>query len=128
MVDHQDHLLERERLLDEIEGPEFGCLYRGFDGAVTRHHDDLEMGMCGFDRLEGLDSIHAGKPDVQDDQIGRLLFQNPQGILAAAGRNHLVPLVGQDSPEGLTDALFIVHNQNGLVHRFGFAFPFLTAS
>ena len=118
MVDHQNHLLERERFLDEIEGPEFGRLHRGFDRAVARHHDNLEMGMRGLDRLENLDSIHAWKPDVQDNQIGRFLFQNPQSLLTACGRNNRVPFVGQDSPEGFADALFIVHNQNGLVHGF----------
>ena len=117
MVDHQDHLFEREGLFYEIEGPKPRRLHRRFDGAVAGHDDDLNLGMSRLDHLEDLDPVYPRKPDVQEDQAGRILIHYPQGLLAACRRHHLMPLVFENSAEGLADALFVIHNQNCLVHR-----------
>ena len=116
MVDEQDHLFQGEGLLDEIEGPELGRLHGRFDGAVPRHHDDLDLRGVGLDHLEGFDPVHAGKPDVQKNQVGRVFFDDLEGLLAASDGPDLVALVGQDPLQGLADALFVVDNQDRFIH------------
>ena len=42
VAQHQQGLLEREGLLDEVVGPELRRAHRGLDGAVSGHHDDRD--------------------------------------------------------------------------------------
>ena len=39
--------------------------------------------MSRLDRLEDLDPVYPRKPDVQENQVGQILFHDPQGLLAA---------------------------------------------
>ncbi len=111
VVDDQNHLFQRKRLFEKVEGAEFGGLHRRFDGAVARHDHDLHLGIIPFDDLERLDAVDAGQPDVEQDQVGELLFDDLEGFFAAADRKDPVTLIGQDSRQAPAYAFFIINNE-----------------
>jgi len=74
--DHEEHLLERERLLHEVVGAELGRLDRRLDGGVAGDHHHRRLRAPLLDLGQGLQPVHAGHPDVEKDQIGRLVGQS----------------------------------------------------
>jgi len=64
---------------------------------VTRHHDHLELGVRLLDLDQGLDAVHAGHPDIQQDDVGHDFVNLLQSRRTAAGADHFKPLVGQDA-------------------------------
>jgi hypothetical protein len=69
--DHQHGLLERQRLLDEIERPHLDRAHGRLDVAMAGDHDDrrvdpplLQPGQCR-------EAVHARQPDVEDDGVER---------------------------------------------------------
>ena len=78
----QQDLLERERLLDEVVRAELGGLDGGLDGAVTGDHDHGGLGTDPLELREGLEPVCAGHPDVEEDQVRRLVLQLERGLPA----------------------------------------------
>jgi hypothetical protein len=109
----EEQLVDRERLLDEVEGAELRRPYGGLDGAVTRHHHDRQMRMRAAKDLQHLDAVASGHRDVEQHQIGAFtvgeLMQRP---LAVLGGHHLEALVGENTSEGTADAFLVVDDQD----------------
>jgi hypothetical protein len=72
-----------ERLADEVVGAELHRRDRVLDGAVGRHHQDLDLGR---DRLGGLEQVlagHARHPQVGDHHLHRVQAQDLERLLTA---------------------------------------------
>ena len=111
-------LLERERLLDEVVGAELGRLDRGLDGAVAGDHDHRGLRAHALDLGQGLEAVDAGHPDVEEDEVGRLLLQPGDRLLARAHRGDSIALVLEHAPQSRLDRPLVVHDQDVLAgHR-----------
>ncbi len=67
----EDGLLERERLLDEVERPHLDRAHRRFDVAVTGNQDHLGIDLALAQPRQRREAVHTGQPDVEHDQIDR---------------------------------------------------------
>jgi hypothetical protein len=120
VLHHGDGLFQRQGLFQEVEGAQLHRLHRQVDVAVAGDHHHLDFGVFGLDALEHLDAAHVRQPDVQDDQLHRLLGEQAQGLEAVLGQDHPVAFVPQAVGEHLADALLVVHDQD---HAHSFQAP-----
>ena len=69
-VAHGQHrLLERQRLLDEIERPELGRPHGRLDVGVPGNHDDLRVDAPIAQPLQRREAVDARQPDVEQDHV-----------------------------------------------------------
>ena len=71
VVDDENRLVERERLLDEVEGAHFDRAHGRLDVAVARDEDDLRVDLPLAQPRQRREAVHAGQPDVEHDQVDR---------------------------------------------------------
>ena len=69
VANDQHRLLERQRLLDEVEGAQLDRAHRRLDVAVTRDDDDLRVHLALAQARQRHQTIHARQPDVEDDDV-----------------------------------------------------------
>ena len=111
VTQHQQDLVPGQRFLDEVVGSQLGGLDRRLDGAVAGDHDDVLAGAPGSNPLEGVDPVHAGQPDVEEDGVVGGPVHEAQPFLGAGRRFHQVALVSQDSGQRTKDAPVVVYDQ-----------------
>ena len=111
---HDQRALDGERLLQEVEGAEFGGAYRGLDVAVARDHDYLGMIFALHQLLQGLQPVDAGEPDIQQDDVRRFMAQQFDALLTAAGEQGLVAFIRQHAFQRAADLRLVIDDQNGL--------------
>jgi hypothetical protein len=116
---HQvEHVFEVNGLFEVICGPEFDGLYRGFDGAVAAHHDDRAVGGDAFDGAQGLKTVYARYPHVQEDHVGHVALDIMQGLLAVPRGDDVMAFVGENPRQGGEDCFLIVNEKNSsFFHR-----------
>src|SRR6185503_8326763 len=106
-----------ERLLEEIVGAELRGLHRGLDGAVTRDHHDLGVGVQLTDPFQTLEPVHPFHLDVEEDQVGSELGIGTQRFVARRARLDLDFLVLENLLQSLADTFFVVDDQDAAAHR-----------
>src|SRR4029077_1652595 len=87
---HLDQLLEGERLGEEVELRRIGqALVEGILG-VTRHEDDLDIGLALLELLHQRGPVHFRHDNVRDDDVdfSALLFELLQRLDSIAGLDH----------------------------------------
>ncbi len=109
----EDRLLERERLLDEVERPHLDGAHRRFDVAVTGNQDHLGIDLTFAQPRQRREAVHAGQPDVEHDQIDRAACDAIEARLAARHRLHRVALVTQDAGERRPNPGLVVDDEDG---------------
>jgi hypothetical protein len=69
VLDGDEQLVRRQRLLDEVVGAELGGLHGGLDGAVAAHDDDgrLDAGVAGL--AQHLEAVDVGHLDVEEREV-----------------------------------------------------------
>ena len=113
-VAHRQHgLLERQRLLDEVERPELRGLDRRLDVGVAGDHDDLRVDVPIAQPLERHQAVDARQPDVEQHDLVRLPANLVETRLAAVDGVHRVAFVAEDAAERRPHARFVVDDQNG---------------
>ena len=112
VADDEDGLLERQRLLDEVVRAELDRLDRRLDVAVAGDHDDDGVGAALAQTLQRREAVHAGQPDVEDDEVDRPARQPVQTLLAARHRLDDVPFVLEDTGQRRPHAGFVVNQKN----------------
>ncbi len=118
ILDDQNNFFERKRLLNEIKRAEFGGAHRCFNVGVpgNHHHHRAHSALAHtFERLEAIDSL---KPYVEKNQVGGTLIEQLETLFARRHRRSFIPFVGEYRRQRLSNALFVVHNENGLSHEF----------
>ena len=112
--DGEQHLFERERLLDEVVRAELGGLHGGLDRAVPGDHHDDRVGPDALELGERLEPVHALHPDVEDGEVWRLVGDDPERVRTAADSGDAVPLVFQDAAHRRLDRGLVVDDQDML--------------
>src|SRR5215475_2266195 len=113
----QERLLEGERLLDEVVGAELGRLHRRLDGGVAGDHHHRRLGAALFHLGEGLQPVHAGHPDVEEDEIRRIVHEAAQRFLRRARRGDAIALVLQHAAQRALDEALVVHDEDVLARH-----------
>jgi hypothetical protein len=114
VLQREEQLLRRERLLDEVEGAEPRRAHRGLDRAVAAHHHHRQLGVVGAQLLEHRDPVAAGHGDVQqhDVEAAAVLAHRLERRLAVGGGDDLPALVGEQAGQRAADALLVVDDQD----------------
>ena len=90
LADGLEHFRRFEGLELVVEGPAL----RGLDGRVGRalagHDDDGQRRLNLPDLGQGVQTVHAGQTDVQNNQIKFRVFQAPHGLFGPAHADDLV--------------------------------------
>ena len=111
----QLHLIQVERLGQEIIRAVSASLRSGIRAAVGRHHD---TGRGSGQLLSIVNKLHTALPTqskVRQQYIYRLALHQGTRRLAVGGGIHLV-IVLQRQAEGIARGLLIVHNQENRQH------------
>ena len=66
---HQHRLLERQRLLDEVEGAHLDRAHRRLDVAVAGNDHDLRIDLPLAQALQRRQAVETGQPDVEHDHV-----------------------------------------------------------
>ena len=114
VLHHAKEFAELHRLGDEVPGTQLHCGHGRIDRAVAGHHDDRDVPIDLPDPLERLQAVHPGHPDVEDDQMGKLLTDERQGLLRPRGRPGAIALRLEEALEHLAKRLFVVHDEDSL--------------
>ena len=118
VADDEDGLLERQRLLDEVVRAELDRLDRRLDVAVAGDHDDDGVGAALAQALQRREAVHAGQPDVEDDEVDRPARQPVEAVLAARHRFDDVAFVLEDTGQRRPHAGFVVNEKDRAFHWF----------
>ncbi len=81
------------------------------------NHDNGNVNIGLFCSLQELDAIDLGHLDIAKDDIVFFFFHLFEPFLAITRLINLIPLIGKDLTECLTDRFFVINNQN-VRHRF----------
>ncbi len=113
-VAHDEHrLLERQRLLDEVEGAHLDRPDRRLDVAMARDHHDLRVHFALAQALQRDEAIDTRQPDVEHDDVIRRAGRPIEALFPARGRLDVEPLVAEHAAQRRTDARLVIDNQNG---------------
>ena len=112
VADDEHGLFQRQRLLDEVEGPQLDRPDRRLDVPVARNKHDLGIDLPLAQARQRRQTVHARQPDVENDQIDGTTRHPFETRLA--GRNGLdrVAFVAQDAAQRAAHARLVVHDQN----------------
>jgi hypothetical protein len=113
VADDEHRFLEREWLLDEIEGAHLDRAHRRLDVAVARDDDDLRVDLPFAHAGQRRETIHSGQPDVQDDDVVRLSGEPLEAGLATLGGVDVIAFVAQHATQRAAHAGLVVDNQDG---------------
>jgi hypothetical protein len=114
----REQLVLLEGLGEVIEGAQLHGGHRRADRLHRGDQDDLDVLVDGLDALQHLDAVHAGQPDVEEDQVHLGGAEHVEGG-GAVGDVHDLVVVVQDEPEGFAQAGFVVHDQDDGAERPG---------
>ena len=113
---HQHGFLQRQRLLDEVEGAQLDCADRRFDVAMARDQHDLRIDLPLADPGERGQAIHAGQPDVEHDEVDGAPRNAIEALLSRRDRFDGVPLVTEHARQRRSDARFVVDDEDRWFH------------
>jgi hypothetical protein len=112
LADGQLQLVAVERLADVMEGPRLHGLHGRFDGPEGCEDDDLDAGVKLSHLFHHLQAIHAGHPDIREDEIRALLPQKLQALLATGGGQDGVTFLGEVVLQDPPQAFVIVDDED----------------
>ena len=115
-VDHDQQLVDLERLLEVVERAELHRLDRALDGGVRGHHQDLRP-LAGRGRRDQLadqiepvrSGIRLSTRSTSNDAAG----EQPLRLARVARRHDLVPFFAQRLGQRVADLGLVVDEQNG---------------
>ena len=108
---HQ-HFVVLERLGHVVER---AALHRGdrvLDRGKRGHHDDGQLFVQLFERLEGLHAVQARQHHVDDRRVEGIVAGKLYALLAARGKTHGVPLGLEERLENLAHDFFVVNDED----------------
>ena len=123
VADDQHRLVERQRLLDEVEGAELDGAHRRLDVAVARDDDDLGVDPPLAQPLQGLEPVDARHPHVEQHDVVGVGDDALEARLPGFDGVDGVALVAQHATEGGAHAGLVVddedrrHGRSGPVSR-----------
>ena len=116
VADHEDGLLERERLLDEVERAELDRLHRRLDVAVAGDHHDRRIDATLAQARQRCQSVHARQPDVEHDDVVGRAHDAVEARLAALDGVDDIAFVAEHAAQRAAHARFVVDDENSRLH------------
>jgi hypothetical protein len=117
VADHQDRLVQRQGLLDEIERTHLDRTHCRLDVAVAGDHDHRRIHTTLPETGQRREAVDAGEPDVEDDHVVRRPGHTIETGLAAVDGIDDVALVAQHARERTSHARLVVHYEYGRFHN-----------
>ena len=117
VADDEHGLVERQRLLDEVERAHLDGAHRGLDAAVAGDDHHLGVAVPLAHAGQRRQTVHARQPDVEHDHVVGLAAEPIETGFPAVHRVHGVALVAQHAAKGAADAGFVVDDEDGRGHR-----------
>jgi len=112
VLDRDQELVARERLLDEVMRAALGRLDRGVDRRVARHHDDDRLGLGRPELGQDLEARLARHHDVQEDHVDVVLDELGEPGGGAACNLDRVALQLEGPPDGRQDVGLVIDDEN----------------
>src|SRR5205807_2634576 len=75
-------LADRERLLDEVNGPKVASALLQTSRLETREHDHARAWARSENARDRLETIHLGHGHIEQHQVGLVLRRQPDGVVA----------------------------------------------
>jgi hypothetical protein len=85
---------------------------------VTGNHDDRRIDAALAQPRQGRESVHAGQPNIQHDDVVRGAHDAVEAGFAALDGVDGVPLVAEHAAQRAAHPRFVVNDQNGGLHEF----------
>ena len=115
-LDPAHQLAQPERLGQVVVGAELEADDL-VDLVVARGQDeDRHLGAGRAQAAEDLEAVDPGQPDVEDDEVGRLVRGDVQALLARAGDGDLVPLLLEGVLDPASDGVLVFDDEDGGCH------------
>ena len=108
VVDDEHRFVERQGLLDEIERAHLDRAHGRLDVPVARDEHHLRVHLPLAETRKRRQAVHAGQPDVEDDEIDGAAGHAVEARLTCRHTLDRVPFVAQYAGERLLDARLIV--------------------
>src|SRR2546421_7633880 len=106
--EHGAEAIERDRLVDEIEGTTLEALARLRLGGDARDGDDGHPRLLDRGELEEVEAAHAGQTDVEQDRIWLLAHEFLERVLRGRDGDGLVAEAGEEVAEDVADGLLVL--------------------
>src|SRR5262249_47767310 len=104
--------LERDGLLDEVQGAELQAGARFNLRGDARHDDHRHLGVADAREAQELDAAHAREPDVEQDRVGPGGGERLERAFRAADEGRLIAELADEIPEDLGEALVVFDDQH----------------
>jgi len=112
LVDERDHIANRTRLFNVIEGVMLAGHPGGVGTAVAGVHDHLNLGPYLFEFFQCLDTIHSWHLLIQDDYFRVCVAHNFYGIFPTARIQHMKVSNFKLLRQGLAKTVLIVDQED----------------
>src|SRR5262245_25690679 len=103
---------KRQGFFDEIVGAQFSGAYRGCDCRVAGNHNHARLGRFFAQLPECVESVHAGQPYIQEDEIVRGFLDLFQAVLAASYSIGREAFINEDALQRLPDTWLVIDNED----------------
>src|SRR5581483_2334036 len=117
LAEADEELLDLERLLQVVLGPELDRLDGVLDRRVGRHHDDELVGLPLDDLAEQPEAVRVGEPHVEEEEVPVLGLESFPRLVRTADSFGGVPLPDQPLHERAVEDELIFNDQDSLRHR-----------
>ena len=115
-LDPAHQLAQPERLGQVVVGAELEADDL-VDLVVARGEDeDRHLGPGRADAAEDLEAVDPGQPDVEDDEVGRLVGRDVEALLAGAGDGDLVAFLLEGVLDATRDGVLVFDDEDGGGH------------
>src|SRR5919205_994886 len=112
-IANREHgLLDRERFFDEVKRAELRRAHRGLNVSVARDDHDSRIRSGGAELSQCLESIDAGKPNVEQDATVSALAERFQTLLTGGDGVSVEALVFHHRTQRVANAALVVNYEN----------------
>jgi hypothetical protein len=112
VLEEEEHAVGVERLLEEVVGAGLGGFDGRLDRAVAGDHDDRGARVELAQAPEGVEAVHPGHLDVEEDEVRAEAVVLRDAFGGARGGADLVAFVLEELAECGADAGFVVDDED----------------
>ena len=114
VLDHEEHAVAGQRLLQEVERAGSRRLDRVADRAVTGDHDHRRGIVALLQRAQDVDAVAVGKAHVEQVQVGPARGAMRLKLGDRSADRHAVALALEDQPQRRTDVRLVVDDDDAV--------------
>ena len=115
-LDPAHQLAQAERLRQVVVGAELEADHLVDLVVAGGEDEDRHLGAGRPDAAQDLEAVDAGEPDVEDDQVGRLVGRDVEALLARARDGDLVAFLLERVLDPARDRVLVFDDEDGGCH------------